>query len=193
MVCQKMQCGDEVDCYRQLSRFKNHPRYPRYYVSSMIFEELNKLREEYNRLSSFLSTVFNAAVAWAYFGQNKVSRIITVFASTSIKLHREVMEALGTIINSKHPDSLDFPSNERPRASSMAKEIPRNGDCRVFRDFLNLHSLYNCYPFMRSKSNCDIEGQINTQYRIRMYFSLMGVDMFDTKAFSCSTNLLFLL
>lgn len=163
----KLKGGFPVERYRQLARFQNHRHSPKYYVSLTFYDEVYNLRTEYNRLSAQSQAVSNVSVARTYFGQEQVSRTMTMLASTAVRLPQRTIETLGAIMNSEHPDLLDFKKQDHGPKSSTSCISIGNDDCRVFRQFVKLHSIYNCSPFMNVKTEDDIEAQVNTLFRVR--------------------------
>ena len=101
--------------------------------------------------------VSKATVAKTYFVQDSVARKMTMLASTAMRLPRAVLKTLGEIMNSEHPDLV-----------ASANECESNGnDCRVFRDFVKLYSLYNCSSFMNGTADIDLKAKVNTLYRAK--------------------------
>lgn len=63
--------------YHHLVHFQNHRHSPKYYVSLTLFDEINNLREEVDKLSQTSPAVSNITVARTYFAQDMVSRTMT--------------------------------------------------------------------------------------------------------------------
>lgn len=76
--------GVPIESSCQLARFQNHREYQKYYVSLALFDEIQNLREKYEQLSRTSSSVTNVAVARTTFGQESVSRTMTILASMPI-------------------------------------------------------------------------------------------------------------
>lgn len=77
--------------------------------------------------------VLETTVGKTYFGQENVSRKMTMLASTATRLSAEILKTLGEIMNAEHP-KLVASTNFGETYNSVF-----NGDRRIIRDFVKLH------------------------------------------------------
>ena len=138
--------GHPIEEYERLGRFQNHRHSSKYYVDVTIYDQLNNLRREFDRLSKIKSSVTQKEVSQSYFGCPKVNRTMTMLASVAIRLPVPVLKEIGNIMNSEQPglclkknSSFDVRSEE---------EMMSTVDCRFFRSFTKLNSLYGSRCFM---------------------------------------------
>lgn len=159
--------GHSVDRYRQLSRFQNHRHSPRYNIRLTLFDELNNLKSEYSRLALGDRKPSNTAVAQSYFGTVNVSRTMTMLASTAVRLPKPVIQTVGHIMNSEHPDLCTGEPDFENHGATTQRDALSWVDCRVYRSFIRLQSLYGSTMYMNPKCELDEKAQVNTLYRVQ--------------------------
>lgn len=166
--------GFPVDRYRQLARFQNHRHSPKYNVSLTFYDELFNLKSEYERLKLETPNPTNAQVARTYFGTTTASRTMTMMASLAIRLGPDVMTTLGKIVNSEFPEICIKNKNIDSHGATTADEVKKIVDCRIYRSFVKMNSLYTSTCFMNPKTPVQEQAQVNTLYRVRDIFTTNG-------------------
>ena len=163
-----------IESYRQLSRFQNHRHNPKFYVELTVFDQLYNLRQEYDRLCKEKNTVSNLDAARAYFDSIFVNRTLTMLASTAIRLPITVIKELGVIMNDETPAiCVNDPALNSSGAVSEDQMLERD-DCRVYRSFVRLNSLYCSRNFMNPDPKFGDDVQINALHRIKELYILNG-------------------
>lgn len=81
--------------------------------------------------------------------------------STAMRLSAEVLKTLGEVMNSEHRE-LVASTKDGETSNSMF-----NGDCRVFRDFVKIHSFYSCTAFINGTTDNNIRAKVSTLHRKR--------------------------
>lgn len=76
-----------------------------------------------------------------------------ILSSTTIRLPKETMDTLGSIITSEHPALIQTHNTVDKNHSSISSDLRTRGNCSVYRESLKLHSLYNCTPLMNSNTD----------------------------------------
>lgn len=158
--------GYSVDRYKQLARFQNHRHNEKFYVSMTFYDELINLRNEYERLRLLKSKPTNVEVAKAYFGSNVSNRTMTMLSSTAIRLPLSVIKVIGKISNEENKDlciqhhSVQGNLEKEERSTILS-------DCRMFRNFVKMQSLYASSSFMKPATENHAQVQINTLYRAK--------------------------
>jgi len=117
-------------------------------------------------------TVSHKEVAQSYFGITSVNRTMTMMASLAIRLPSVVLAELGEIVNSEHPRLFTTNDSIGPCNAGNEQEALRLQDCRIFRSFLKLNSLYGSTVFMNHAPNNCFDAQINTLHRLKDYSSM---------------------
>lgn len=160
--------GNSVERYKQLARFQNHRHSPRYNIRMTFYDELSNLRSEFNRLSSSGSKPSNLSVAQSYFGTTETSRTMTMLASTAVRLPMAVIETIGKITNSEHPELCTGQTYFENYGAGSTKEAESWLDCRLYKSFIRLQSLYGSTVFMNPSSEMEKQAQVNTLYRVQL-------------------------
>ncbi len=162
--------GQSLHRYKQLSRMQNERHNVQFYVETTFYDKIYNLRMEYDRLKQERTNVSAPDVVKAFTGckhiVEKRTRSMVQTAGAVIRIPMEVIHAIGTIINSEHPDiCLSSPNLNRFKYQTV-DEVMSSEDCRVFRNFINITSLKSSKAFMNgSKSDSGLSAQINTIYR----------------------------
>ncbi len=163
-----------IQTYRQLARFQNHRHNPKFYFEMTLFDELNNLRMEYDRLCKDKKKVTNMDVARSYFGSSTVNRTLSMMASTAIRLPMSVLKELGIIMNNECPSICLNDDALNAEGAATEDQVMRKADCRVYRSFVRLNSLYCSKNFMNPDTKFGDKVQINTLYRVKDLYALNG-------------------
>lgn len=158
--------GHDIQILKQLARQQNLKHNETYYVESTFYDVLRGLRQESERLGALMNKKPSARqIAEAYDGcSHQKENTVRQTASTALRLDTAVIDAVGDIMNSEHPDLVvQQPGSSVKDESSAVKTI----DCRVFRRFIHISSLKSATAFMNACGRDGIEAQINTLYRLR--------------------------
>ncbi len=166
--------GHSVHEYEKLARFQNHRHSPKYYVEVTLYDQLKNLRKDYDRMRLLKQSVSQRTVAQSYFGFNGVNRTMTMLASVAIRLPEQVIRELGYIMNTDYPKICLKEESIDCSAAKTEEEVMSNQDCRVFRSFLKLNSLYCSKAFMNHSSEHGVDAQVNTLYRLKNLYSMNG-------------------
>lgn len=164
----KLKGAFPVKSYWQSARFRSHKHSLQYNVSLKFFDELNNLREEFVILWTTDSTVTNTTVAKTYFGQEYVSRTMEILDSTVVRISTEAWSTLGLTMNSDN--------SELFKSQDALNDPIRDSHCEqcVFRNFVKLHSLYNCSAFMSEKTKQVKQAHGQIFYRVIEICRLSG-------------------
>ena len=164
--------GHSIQVLKQLGRHQNRKHDATLYVETTFYDILSGMKEEAHRMQSMTSKPPTAKqVAAAYDGCSHLKdNTVRQTAATALRLPVRVIEEIGTIMNSEHPDLAEPPSS-----NSMALKTRRKGtntpmtsvDCRVYRKFVNLTSLKSATKFMNASGTDAEEVQVHTLYRLR--------------------------
>lgn len=163
----KLKGGFPVERYRRLAIFQNHLHSPKYYISMTSFDEVNNVSKEYDRLCAKTNNVGNTVIARTYFGHDKVSRTVKMHALRAMRVHRTTLHTLGTIMNSEHPGQCQSQPISSTKSGAVLCSAGNDRDFSVYREFVKLHSLYNCSPFIKAKADNDIEAQVKTLHIVK--------------------------
>ncbi len=164
--------GNTLEEYERLARFQNHRHSEKYFIEVTFYDQLHNLKKDFERLQSVKRSVTQKEVAQSYFGFKHVNRTMTMLASVAIRLSSEVVKELGKIMNSMHPNI--YLKNEAINSSGAKteQEVMASQDCRIYRSFLRLNSLYSSKSFMNHNARNGIEAQINALHRLKDVCSL---------------------
>lgn len=157
-----------------MARAQNSRHTPRFYIEFTFFDELSNLRLEYEFLKRFKENPTNAEVARKYFGEENVNRTMTILTSLAVRLPRNLIDDIGNIMNSEHPDLFIENSSLDDGGAKTIDEVKRTVDCRLYRKFIRLSSIYQSTADMNPKNSLEVQPQINTLHRLKYYCFLNG-------------------
>lgn len=161
---------------KQLARVQNAKHSETCFVEPTLFDMLNGLREEHDRLKTERNSkkVTAADVAAAYDGSSHAKEsTVKQIAATASRLPLSTIEVIGEIMNEEHPE-LAASSFSRSDTSVTKENVKTKFDCRVFRKFINITSLKQATIFMKASGTDGEQTQINTLYRLREIFKENG-------------------
>ena len=122
---------------------------------------------EYQQLSSHSNNVTKMDVARAYFGSKNASRTMSMLSSLAIRLPPNVLHHICLITNREEPSVLLKDKEWNCSSATTEREVMTVKDCRVYKSFVKLNSLYGSKYFMNAAEKFGEEAQINTLYRIK--------------------------
>ena len=167
--------GHSLNRYRQLARAQNSRHSPRFYVQMTFFDQINNLRLEYDNLTRLQMKPSQIQLARTYFGTTEVSNTRKHLASMAVRLPKRTLDELGVIINEERPaDCLKHDSFDC-RGATTTEGLQSVEDCRIFRNFITLHSLRMSTIFMNASTDDEIEAQLHTLHRAKEYSLLNGL------------------
>lgn len=149
---------------RAYARNANEKQKKDYVVACTFYDTLCAFKDEAKEIEACTGQMPSAVeVAGKVAGGKKWSSATTVqLARTALRLPNEVLEEIGAIVNSEHPEI----------ASGFHQKSPRNGstpDCRIYRNIFSSSSLKQATSFMRCKNTTDA---IHALRRARYHASL---------------------
>ena len=128
----------------------------------ILYDQLKNLRDDFERMSLVRQGVTHKEVAQSYFGLQSVDRTMTMTAFLATRLSLPVLSEIGKIMNSEYPEL--YTNNLASSNKTTPQEALRIQDCRKFRSFLKLNSLYASSAFMNHNHKDHPDGtepQIN--------------------------------
>lgn len=162
---QLLQSPSSMNVMRQLARATNDRHNERSYIETTLFDRLYGMRREYDSLCverGQRKPPSGAEVANAYDGGRHVStniRTLQQTAQTAIRLDMAVIEELGDIMNSEHPEIVV----KLEGMSISTEEVTAQRDCRIFKKYITLNSLRSSPAFMSDRNT---KSQIDTLHRL---------------------------
>jgi len=106
-------------------------------------------------------------VSRAYFGSKNVSRTMRMLSSLAIRLHPTVLHHIGLITNRDESSVLLKDKERNCSSATTERDVMKVKDCRVYKSFVKLNSLYGSTHFMNAAEKFGEEAQINTLYRVK--------------------------
>lgn len=92
----------------------------------------------------------------------------------AISLKLSVISTIGLIINSEHPDLCVRQFDIEIHCAKKTEEAFHLADCRGFRAFISLQSVYGSTSFMNSKKDTEQNAQVNCMLQIKNLCRLNG-------------------
>lgn len=98
-----------------------------------------------------------------------MKRTMTLKASTTVRIHHFVIDAIGEIVNKEHPSPCQPSSSspDIPSTSQSSKTVTKSTDCRVFGNFINVTSIRKSTLFMSANADDEIRAQISSLQRTK--------------------------
>ena len=161
--------GHNVSVLKQLARQQNAKHSVECFVETTFYDTIRGLRDEAQRLSREANGKKPSAreVAEAFDGMpHGRESTVKQCATFAMRIPERVIEVIGEIINSEHPE-LASGQKEAGRSPHSAQAVMSSTDCRVYRKFVNITSLKSATTFMNAGGDSGLECQINTLWRLR--------------------------
>lgn len=165
--------GHDIQTLKQLTRHQKFKHSASHYIETTLFGTISGLREEADRLraESADKTPTAMAIAFAFDGNvHKKTSTRKQTATLAVRLAPEVVEVIGEIVNSEHPDLAcrsDYATQTIVPRGASREVVMRTMDCRVYRNFINATSLKSATKFLNADGQDAVSCQISTLYRIR--------------------------
>ncbi len=160
--------GFTIERYRQLARMQNERHDNQYFIDYTFFDVISNMRTEYEVLSQNQKRVTGQDVVNEYCGYRVTSKKISTLiqtANTAMRLPTSVINAIGEVSNTEHPDLVLCSQKLNQRGATTTDEVMEKQDCRVYRNFIHITSLKSAKVFMNAKHKLGEQAQVNTIYR----------------------------
>lgn len=168
-----LQGGKPMYRYRQLARAQNERHDRSFHIEVTLFDKLSGLKEVFDLITRERNGRKATAmdVAKQYDGMSHTKdNALKQTASTAIRLSNSVIQTIGEIMTSEHPEiCLSVPAmNKTGKRSS--EEISQLVDCRVYRNFLSLSTLKSATGFMNAKGKDGEKAQVYALHRVKQLY-----------------------
>lgn len=159
--------GYPVEVYEQLAMTRNELQSDVFHIETTLYDRLKRMKIVQKRL-----TIRNGGktpkahqVTKEYDGSSN-NNTLNQTSNTAARLHEDVIDAIGVVMQGEHPNICARKWRERYRQEKCEEAIMKEVDCRVFRKFINLTSMKSSKSFMTATS-ADRDAQVNTVFRAR--------------------------
>lgn len=162
--------GHSIAILKQLARHQNAKHDAECYVETTFYDTLRGLRVEADRLTAEANgkkpTAREIAEEFDGMPHNRESTIKQC-ATTAVRLAESVIDVIGEITNSEHPELVSTQTMANDSLNTNPSQVMSTTDCRVYRKFVNITSLKSATLFMNAEGEDGVQCQINTLYRLR--------------------------
>lgn len=160
----------DVHILRAYARSCNEKQEERNVVETTQYDMLRSMKDDANLLLSELNGkppgrgFINKVASYYVGGKAKVTNTVRQLAGTAVKLSEEVIETIGEILNSEHPEmAKSLCSTVGKTAKSSSSERDEFVDCRIYRLIISSHTIKGASEFKEAEQ----PDQVNALFRIQ--------------------------